>query len=309
MNESQTSELNHQPHRFPNFYGCYLLQSIQKRQSFYIGSTPNPVRRLRQHNGLLTTGGAYRTKRDGTRPWEMILIVHGFPCKIAALQFEHAWQHGYKTHYILEKDRIVKSKNGGRSIHHKLSLVRLLLNHVYFRHMDLTVQFFNETTQIIWHQNKFKVEDDLSLQIKTSPGALSVPNTSCIDSIMAYANENLRLVEALYTAQVNLDAQICKSYSEILSCGEMQCGICDAIFDYTSENEVLKPYVGFCSSESCNFVGHLQCLHRYFSDEEQLLLGNLILIPREGRCPECSTMVKWTSIVRYSTILKESYCI
>mmetsp|Transcript_94162 Transcript_94162/g.210543 ORF Transcript_94162/g.210543 Transcript_94162/m.210543 type:complete len:508 (-) Transcript_94162:52-1575(-) len=72
------------------FYGCYLLESLQRKQQTYIGFTMDPRRRLRQHNGEITAG-ACKTKK--WRPWKMVLCVWGFPNKISALQFEYAWQH------------------------------------------------------------------------------------------------------------------------------------------------------------------------------------------------------------------------
>ncbi|KIJ38511.1 hypothetical protein M422DRAFT_94196, partial [Sphaerobolus stellatus SS14] len=86
-------------HTFPPFYACYLLKSIKNPRSTatYIGSTPHPPRRIRQHNGELTQG-AWKTARN--RPWVMTMIVYGFPSKLAALQFEWAWQHPDRSRHL-----------------------------------------------------------------------------------------------------------------------------------------------------------------------------------------------------------------
>ncbi|KAK4053214.1 Slx4p interacting protein [Microbotryomycetes sp. JL221] len=85
-------------HSIPPLYSCYLLRSMNpKRTATYIGSTPDPPRRIKQHNGLIK-GGAFKTRYG--RPWEQELIVYGFPSKLQALQFEWAWQHPYASRHL-----------------------------------------------------------------------------------------------------------------------------------------------------------------------------------------------------------------
>ena len=67
-----------------------LRRSPHHHQNKTRSFTVNPRRRIKQHNGLLTAG-AWRTKR--WRPWDMALVLHGFPTQTHALQFEWAWQH------------------------------------------------------------------------------------------------------------------------------------------------------------------------------------------------------------------------
>lgn len=71
----------------PALYVVYVLRSTVRHASLYIGSTPNPPRRLNQHNGR-AKGGAVRTARNSLRPWEMVTVVSGFPSMVAALKFE-----------------------------------------------------------------------------------------------------------------------------------------------------------------------------------------------------------------------------
>jgi predicted GIY-YIG superfamily endonuclease len=63
---------------------CYILRNDDNNKT-YNGYTVDPVRRLDQHNGILS-GGAKSTRHSKT--WRYIAIVSGFPDKINALQCE-----------------------------------------------------------------------------------------------------------------------------------------------------------------------------------------------------------------------------
>ena len=64
---------------------------IQNRGCTYAGVSPDPVRRLRQHNGEIKGGAKYTTSKGAG--WTHICLVEGFRDKIDAMQFEWAVKH------------------------------------------------------------------------------------------------------------------------------------------------------------------------------------------------------------------------
>ena len=64
---------------------------IQNKGCTYAGVSPDPVKRLRKHNGEIS-GGAKYTQSKGPG-WTHACLVHGFKTKNQALQFEWAVKH------------------------------------------------------------------------------------------------------------------------------------------------------------------------------------------------------------------------
>ena len=111
---------------------CYLLRSLDPNHPLktYIGYTTQPSRRIRQHNGILKNGGARRTRRAG-RPWTFCCIVAGFKSKIAALQFEWAWQNVGKSKAFREgvgDDALARKMGRRRGMRARLEELRVLLH-------------------------------------------------------------------------------------------------------------------------------------------------------------------------------------
>ena len=64
---------------------------IYNDRATYAGVSPDPVRRLRQHNGEIKGGAKYTTSKGPG--WKHICIISGFQDKIQSMQFEWAVKH------------------------------------------------------------------------------------------------------------------------------------------------------------------------------------------------------------------------
>ncbi|KAL3423105.1 GIY-YIG catalytic domain-containing protein [Phlyctema vagabunda] len=285
----------------PAFYCCYLLRStVSKSSTLYIGSTPNPVRRLRQHNGI-AKGGAVRTSRKSLRPWEMTCIVTGFPSHIAALQFEWAWQNPHITQHIPADSRLTVATQKKRSGHPKrprlsmtsgLSNLHLLLRVPSFARWPLEVRFFSEDVHKAWSRWMRDCPDvlpDSTAIITDFPSKAPTP----IEEPMSPTSKKRKLdygIEALPIDYKNHKSHVEKAKVAIEFEQEGSCAICAATLEHD------EGIYTICPNMDCNAVTHLTCLgqHFLFNDDD----GGEALVPQSGRCPKCNTQQQWIDIVK-----------
>jgi len=136
-------------------FHCYLLRSLDPKHpnKTYIGYTVHPDRRLRQHNGDLKGNGARKTKRAG-RPWEFVLIIHGFPDAKTALQFEWAWQHPGKSLAVrtnCESDENARKLGRRYNLAGKFDILAVLLCQAeQYQSLPLSLFFQHEDFQQIF---------------------------------------------------------------------------------------------------------------------------------------------------------------
>ncbi|KAI8608462.1 hypothetical protein BC830DRAFT_1072014 [Chytriomyces sp. MP71] len=194
------------------FYACYLLQSQQGGQDgkCYIGSTPDPLRRIRQHNGEIQ-GGAYKTKMG--RPWKMVAVVHGFPSRIGALQFEWAWQKPWQSRHLSACN---DHSRGYFHLQTKLNVLADMLCVPQWRRWPLRVHF---TSQAVYDASKLLGITD---RHGTSFGDITIasfvicstPRCSMISHIECIAHHFLRVEHGLQLVPVRGSCPACEHVLE-----------------------------------------------------------------------------------------------
>ncbi|GMM32611.1 endonuclease [Martiniozyma asiatica (nom. inval.)] len=271
-------------HQVPPIYGVYLLKSQSHPNSYYIGSTPNPLRRLRQHNGDLTAG-AYKTRRRGYRPWRMILYLSGFPSGISALQFEHAWQHVETTRYLNKKKvdarkghfsgaiHPIKRKKGGpsaggKSITDKLSnLIKLITNEGFSRY-QLTLNIFDLRIISLW--KKLFEPGDVNVSFNEWEGDDDDENYDQLDNWM----------KGVINWQNNYYQKSMDTINESIA-------VCKLCFKVANREKAICPY--------CQYITHLECLY-----DEHMNSQENEMIPTNLKCLHCNVDYNWIDIVRNS---------
>ncbi|CAG8002194.1 unnamed protein product [Penicillium olsonii] len=290
-----------EPKPIPAYYCCYLLRSTVRHASLYIGSTPNPIRRLSQHNGV-AKGGAKRTARDKLRPWEMSLVVEGFMSRVGALQFEWAWQHPEKSRH-LEPDEQSQAKvnidpktgkpkakprsRARRSLTAHLEDLHSLLRSTCFSSGPLRVRFFRADVYRVWRAWNDRVDSRLPPNIKIildGDNLATVPNAKQTTEL-----EPAGCINNLSVDYTRLEDYLDKSMFMLEDPEDLLCTVCKKPVAPTTEQIVVCPHL------ECRGTSHLLCLSSHLLDatgEPDLL------VPAQGSCPLCKNTVQWSTMMR-----------
>ncbi|KAF9926978.1 Slx4p interacting protein [Linnemannia zychae] len=300
------------------FYCCYLLCSTVKRYRThaYVGSTPDPITRLRQHNGELTQGAKKTSKK---RPWKIIMLVYGFPTKLAALQFEWAWQNPTRSRQF-EKAPIASQQSipttsiptvppspslGKRrrtlrpipTVFEKLQTVHTMVGRPSWIRWPLTVYIMDQELMLQWQELD---------KTQKKPGALGM-NTrilvklGTIDQLAPYFSDRGFRQEQLRLNELEKFDRFKETDS--------RCLVCSRNIDYKDPTSFLS-----CnnskSPKECEMLAHLDCMSTVllakdnrFTQHIRMSLSTSSqhpqqnLLPTGGKCLVCQGEMSWAAMI------------
>ncbi|KAH8828135.1 hypothetical protein DL96DRAFT_1150007 [Flagelloscypha sp. PMI_526] len=273
-------------HSYPSFYACYLLKSLaatpkgNAARTNYVGSTPNPPRRIRQHNGEITSG-AWKTANR--RPWVMQLIVHGFPSRMSALQFEWAFQNPWKARHLKQASFPKK----GRFLKQNIAVARTMVASHPYNAMPLHIKLFTEEAKKYW--------DEASRSQKVPPLPPGLQVSVELEGVNGKSgNKGSGRQRPIDVTDTDFTTSHLRKNTNLLSSKiALECFFCrEALLDYSSDplSHVL------CPSHDCKLVAHIHCMAEWFLHDS----GSPLLVPRGGRCPSCVSYVLWGDVVKGS---------
>lgn len=214
-----------------DFYGVYLLYCINPKYKgrTYIGYTVDPNRRINQHNKGSKFGGAWRTSNRG--PWEMVLIVHGFPNDISALRFEWSWQHPTRSRRL---KHVPPKKSREKSFDFCIRMLGSMLNLEPWNRLPLTVR---------WLKPEYEID---------FPAMLSPPLHMPLVRGPVKSVKSTKSLKGLQSQHQDLQHQENE---------ELFCNIC---FKTVALGEKME-----CLNSRCGAVSHVICLSEAFLATEQ----------------------------------------
>ncbi|KAI0407408.1 GIY-YIG catalytic domain-containing protein [Xylaria palmicola] len=291
----------------PPLYTVYVLRSTVSHASLYIGSTPNPPRRLKQHNGE-AKGGAARTSRRSLRPWEMVALVSGFPGMVPALRFEWALNNPHVSMHIPTGSRITistqRKRNGHprcppKSVKSIVSNLHLLLRVPSFARWPLKLHFFAPEVHQAWTGCCGAASEPLRATVPVYTDFAPAPAPTAAadgDEDEGASAEPVdpppRGIHALPLDYAPMKEFVEKTRSLYSFEREGACVVCRESLPHG------KGLYATCSNAGCEGTGHVSCWARHLLGAD----AGEEIIPIAGRCPTCGGEVIWGDMMKETTL-------
>jgi len=249
-----------------SFYGVYILYNINVKfkGQIYIGFTVNPGRRIRQHNREIK-GGAKQTGRNNKGPWDMVLITHGFRTRLAALQFEWAWQHPSVSRRL---SHLPKKTRKESLFSYRLRILSEMLNAGPWNRLSLTIQWLKQE-----YIQQFPLEKPPPFHMPIAYGEIKTMKISKKKSKDTEEKHNEK--DPLPSSDDNLE--------------DKKCDICQ------KENNTGETMLS-CILSNCQHKAHKTCLAQHFLSQSNE--SNEFLLPVSGQCPSCDHDLLWSDLVK-----------
>lgn len=309
---------------------CYLLKSLNEKHinDTYIGFTDDPIKRLRQHNGIIK-GGAKRTSKK--RPWCLVLVISNFPNKILALKFEWAWINPFLSKFTSGKlnnntdllpSNVSKSKQKKKyyeTVEFKIKALNALINSKVFEKISLYIHVFdkevisNSSLEVKFGCNQFvELATDNNFNELIKKRAYFYKDQKQIEAELqannsndGYYDENFVIDkciicdEALFMQKIKEEPEDDDSFmnynTKIENIDpndniEMELSVDSNKDKLKEKNNVEDDSLAKCPY--CKSLFHLICLAKNAID------GKLMLIPKEINCLICGCTNYWNDFIK-----------